>query len=148
MLLLREYGTLPLRDVLGYAIGYAEPAATRWLPAISWGIASVADLFRDHWPSSAEVYLPGGGVPAAGLPVRQPRAGRHLPRILAEAEAAGSDRDEQIEAARQVCYEGFVAETIAAVRLYRGDGRDRAAAPRVSSRQTIWPDGGHAWRRR
>ena len=54
MLLLREYGTLRLRDVMGYAIGYAArgyPLA----PAISWGIASVAQLFREYWPSSAEV---------------------------------------------------------------------------------------------
>ncbi len=34
-------------------------------------------------------------------------------RILAEAEAAGPDRDEQIEAARQAFYRGFVAEAIA-----------------------------------
>src|SRR5205814_5338106 len=34
-------------------------------------------------------------------------------RILAEAEAAGPDRDEQIEAARRAFYQGFVAEAIA-----------------------------------
>src|ERR1044072_116744 len=61
MLMLREFGTLRLRDVLGYAIGYAARGYPL-VPAISWGIASVADLFRDHWPGSAEVYLPGGQV--------------------------------------------------------------------------------------
>src|SRR5579859_4042810 len=65
MLLLREFGTLRLRDVLGYAIGYAA-GGYPLVPAISGGIASVAGLFRDHWPSSAEVYLPGGAVPRAG----------------------------------------------------------------------------------
>ena len=35
-------------------------------------------------------------------------------RILDEAEAAGSDREAQIEAARRAFYEGFVAEAIAA----------------------------------
>ena len=34
-------------------------------------------------------------------------------RVLAEAEAAGPDRDEQIEAARRAFYTGFVAEAIA-----------------------------------
>ena len=63
LLLLREYGTMRLRDVLGYAIGYAE-SGFPLIPSISWSIASVADLFREHWTSSAEVYLPGGGVPA------------------------------------------------------------------------------------
>src|SRR5580658_5888972 len=113
MLLLREYGTLRLRDVMGYAIGYAATGYPL-LPAISWGIASVAELFRDHWPSSAEVYLPGGQVPAPGSLFANPALAVTYQRILDEAETASADRDEQIEAARRVYYEGFVAETIAA----------------------------------
>ena len=113
MLLLREYGTLRLRDVMGYAIGYAA-SGYPLLPAISWGIASVAELFRDHWPSSAEVYLPDGHVPAPGSLFANSALAATYQRILHEAEAASHDRDEQIEAARRVYYEGFVAETIAA----------------------------------
>jgi gamma-glutamyltranspeptidase / glutathione hydrolase len=113
MLLLREYGTLRLREVMGYAIGYAARGYPV-LPAISWGIASVAELFRDHWPSSAEVYLPGGTVPAPGSLFTNPALATTYQRILDEAEAASGDRDDQIEAARRVYYEGFVAETIAA----------------------------------
>ena len=113
MLLLREFGTLRLRDVMGYAIGYAA-SGYPLLPAISWGIASVAELFRDHWPSSAEVYLPGGRVPAPGTRFANPALAATYQRILDEAEAASQDRDEQIEAARRVYYEGFVAEAIAA----------------------------------
>jgi gamma-glutamyltranspeptidase / glutathione hydrolase len=113
MLLLREYGTLRLRDVMGYAIGYAANGYPL-LPAISWGIASVAELFRDYWPSSAEVYLPDGHVPAPGSLFANPALAATYQRILQEAEAASRDRDEQIEAARRVYYEGFVAETIAA----------------------------------
>src|SRR5437764_1305440 len=48
MMMLREFGTLRLRDVLGYAIGYAA-GGYPLVPAISWGIASVAGLFPDHW---------------------------------------------------------------------------------------------------
>jgi len=113
MLLLREYGTLRLRDVMGYAIGYASRGYPL-VPAISWGIASVAELFRDHWPTSAEVYLPGGQVPAPGSLFTNPALAATYQRILDEAETASADRDEQIEAARRVYYEGFVAETIAA----------------------------------
>jgi len=113
MLLLRDYGTLRLRDVLDYAIGYAR-GGYPLVPAISNGIASVADLFREHWPSSAEIYLPGGDVPAAGALFANPALAATYERLLAEAEAAGSDRDEQIEAARRAYYQGFVAETIAA----------------------------------
>jgi len=113
MLLLREYGTLRLRDVMDYAIGYAARGYPV-VPAISWGIASVAELFQDHWPSSAEIYLPGGTVPAPGSLFANPAMAATYQRILHEAEAASGDRDEQIEAARRVYYEGFVAETIAA----------------------------------
>ncbi|MBV9204854.1 MAG: gamma-glutamyltransferase family protein [Actinobacteria bacterium] len=113
MLLLREFGTLRLRDVMGYAIGYAGQGYPL-LPAISWGIASVAELFRDHWPSSAEVYLPGGQVPAPGSLFANPALAATYQRILNEAEAASRSRDEQIEAARRAWYEGFVAEAIAA----------------------------------
>jgi gamma-glutamyltranspeptidase / glutathione hydrolase len=113
MMLLREFGTLRLRDVIGYAIGYAARGYPL-VPAISWGIASVADLFRGHWPGSAEVYLPGGQVPAPGSLFANPALAATYQRILDEAEAASPDRDEQIEAARRAYYEGFVAEAIAA----------------------------------
>jgi gamma-glutamyltranspeptidase/glutathione hydrolase len=112
MALLRDFGTLRLRDVLGYAIGYAA-GGYPLVPAISWGIASVAGLFRDHWPSSAEVYLPGGTVPRAGARFANPALAATYQQILAEAEAASGDRDEQIEAASRAFYEGFVAEAIA-----------------------------------
>ena len=113
MLLLREYGTLRLRDVLDYAIGYAAHGYPM-LPAASRGIATVAGLFRDHWPSSAEVYLPGGAVPEPGSRFANPALAATYQRILDEAETASGDRDEQIEAARRAYYEGFVAEAIAA----------------------------------
>ncbi len=115
MLLLRRYGRLPLRAVLEYAIGYAA-AGFPLLAAVSGAIASVQGLFREHWPSSAEIYLGGGsgGVPAPGSRFANPVLAAAYQRVLAEAEAASTDRDEQIEAARRAFYEGFVAETIAA----------------------------------
>src|SRR5207248_8531608 len=65
MLLLRDYGTMRLADVLGPAIGYAReghPLVER----AHTTIATVQALFREHWPTSAAVYLPGGSVPEAG----------------------------------------------------------------------------------
>src|SRR6202012_5807170 len=111
LLLPRGDGTPRARDVLSYAIGYAR-SGYPLVPAISWSIASVADLFREHWHSSAEVYLPGGGASAPGsLFVNRALAATYQ-RVLDEAEAASGDRDEQIEAARQAWYDGFVAEEI------------------------------------
>ncbi len=112
LLLLREYGTLRLRDVLGYAIGYAQ-SGYPLVPAISWSVASVADLFREHWHSSAEVYLADGGVPAPGSLFANRALAATYQRILAEAEAASGDRDAQLEAARAAWYDGFVADEIA-----------------------------------
>jgi len=65
MLLLRDYGTMSLSDVLAPAISYARngyPLVER----ASATIAMVAQLFRDHWPTSAAVYLPDGKVPDPG----------------------------------------------------------------------------------
>jgi len=65
MMLLRDYGTMRLADVLSPAIHYAGhgyPLVERAHATI----ATVADLFRRHWPSSAAVYLPGGNLPATG----------------------------------------------------------------------------------
>ncbi len=72
----------------------------------------MAGLFREHWPSSAEVYL-ADGVPAPGARFANPVLAEVYQRILAEAEAAGTGRETQIEAARRAFYEGFVAEAIA-----------------------------------
>jgi gamma-glutamyltranspeptidase/glutathione hydrolase len=111
LLLLREYGTMRLRDVLTYAIGYAE-SGYPLVRNVSLAIAGVADLFREHWHSSAEVYLPGDRVPAPGARFANPVLAATYRRVLAEAEAASDDRDEQLEAARRAWYDGFVAEEI------------------------------------
>jgi gamma-glutamyltranspeptidase/glutathione hydrolase len=111
MLLLERYGTLPLRAVMEYAIGYAEHGYPM-LATASAAIAAVAGTFREHWPGSAEVYL-AGGVPQPGSRFTNRRLAAVYQRILAEAEHAGSGRERQIEAARRAFYAGFVAEAIA-----------------------------------
>src|ERR671910_313607 len=111
MLLLGEFGTLRLADVMGYAIWSAEHGYPL-VPQISDTIRSVEDVFRDEWPSSARVYLRGAGVPEPGSRFANPDLARTYRRIVEEAEAKTSDRDEQIQAARDAFYRGFVAEAI------------------------------------
>jgi gamma-glutamyltranspeptidase/glutathione hydrolase len=111
MLLLERHGTMRPRDVLEYAIGYARDGYPM-LPTASAQIAAMADTFRAHWPTSAEVYL-GNGVPGAGQRFANPVLAQTYSRIVAEAEAAGPGREAQIEAARRAFYEGFVAQAIA-----------------------------------
>ncbi|MDE2283156.1 MAG: gamma-glutamyltransferase family protein [Hyphomicrobiales bacterium] len=111
MLILRDYGTLSLREVLTPALGYAQ----RGHPLVeraSATIATVAELFRRHWPTSAAVYLPGGNVPAPGTLFSNPTLAATYARILKEAESAGGDRVAQIERARKSWSHGFVAEAI------------------------------------
>jgi gamma-glutamyltranspeptidase/glutathione hydrolase len=117
LLLLRDHGTLRLRDALEPAIGYAEQGFPL-VPRICQAILAVRRLFLDEWPTSAAVYLPGGNVPALAEPFRNRPLAATYRRILALAEAAASDRDAQIEAARKAWYEGFVADAIE--RFYRG----------------------------
>jgi gamma-glutamyltranspeptidase / glutathione hydrolase len=111
MLLLRDHGTLCLRDVLSPAIGYAT-AGFPALPRIGGAIGTMERLFRTEWPSSAEVWL-ADGVPAPGGRLRNPALAATWRRLLEEAEAASPDRVAQIEAALAAFYEGFVAEAIA-----------------------------------
>lgn len=111
MLMLRDHGTMRLREVLEPAIGYAEHGYPL-VPRAAAAIASIADHFREHWRHSAEVWLPGGKVPAAGRMMRNPGIAETYNRLLREAEAAGGDREAQIEAARKAWREGFVAEAV------------------------------------
>lgn len=111
MLLLRDYGTMKLADVLTPAIEYAKngyPLVER----ISATIDTVKDMFRDHWTTSAAVYMPDGKVPAPGTLFRNTRLAETYARILKEAESAGGDRVAQIERARKTWSQGFVAEAI------------------------------------
>jgi gamma-glutamyltranspeptidase/glutathione hydrolase len=111
MLLLRDYGTMRLADVLAPAIFYAregQPLVERAHATI----ATVRELFRDHWPTSAAIYLPGGDVPATGSLFTNTAMAETYARILREAESAGGDRDKQIEATRRMWSHGFVAEAI------------------------------------
>lgn len=113
MLLLRDYGTMPLREVMQYAIGYARDGFSV-LPRVADAAESVSELFTEHWSTSSDVWLPGGRAPRAGSLFRNPDLARTYTRIVEEAEAKSSGREEQIEAARSCFYEGFVAEAIAA----------------------------------
>jgi gamma-glutamyltranspeptidase/glutathione hydrolase len=111
MMVLRDHGTLRLRDVLEAAIGYAEnghPLVER----ASATISTVAELYRDHWPTSAAVYLPGGDVPRPGRLFTNKRHAETYKRILEEAESGGGSREQEIERARAAWIKGFVAEAI------------------------------------
>ena len=129
--LVERFGTLPLADVLAPAIGYARTGYPV-LPAISRTIGTVERLFREHWPSSAAVYLPDGRVPRPGERLRNPTLAGTFERLAQLA--AGHAREAGLRAARDAFYRGFVAEAIDAfVRTPVLDTSGRAHAGLLSA---------------
>jgi gamma-glutamyltranspeptidase / glutathione hydrolase len=111
MLMLRDHGTMRLRDVLAHALCFARdgyPLISR----IRNTIEGVKDLFETEWPTSAAIYLPGGALPKTGELFTNPVLSDTYERIISQAEAIGSDRDSEIEAARSIWREGFIADAI------------------------------------
>lgn len=108
-LLLREWGTWELADVLSFAIGYAANGV-HVVPRIAAAIEGVRPLFEDAWPSSAAIYLPRGAVPAPGGLFANPAFAATYARI--SREAVGGSREARIDAARNAWYRGFVAEAV------------------------------------
>jgi gamma-glutamyltranspeptidase/glutathione hydrolase len=117
MQLLRDYGTLTPRDVLEPAIHYAAHGYPV-VPRITQAVTALEGLFREHWPSSAAVYLP---TPKPGSLFRNSILSKTYERVLREAEGV-SGREQQIEKARDVWYRGFVAAEID--RFYREEIMD------------------------
>ena len=110
MLMLRDYGSMSVRDVLEPAIYYAEQGHPV-LPRVAATIAGLVDFFEKEWPTSYRTWVPGGCAPAPHSNVRNPELAATWKRIIAEA-AAKKGREAQVEAARDAFYRGFVAEAI------------------------------------
>ena len=104
-LMLRDFGTWDLADVMAPAITYARDGYPV-VPGIVAAIRGVEDELRTEWKASAEVYLP------------EPRVGelfRNRPLADAYGRIAlsrGATREARIDAARDAFYRGFVAEAV------------------------------------
>ncbi|MEU0091074.1 gamma-glutamyltransferase family protein [Kribbella sp. NPDC006257] len=111
LLLLRDHGSLPLRTVLEPAIGYARnghPLVGR----VGDTVANVQQLFTEHWPTSAALWLQDGKPPSTNKLFRNTAYADTLERLLVAAEGAGDDRVNQVERARHTWREGFIAEAV------------------------------------
>lgn len=108
LLLLRDHGTWELAEVLAFAVGYAR-SGHPVLGRVGSTIASVAELFTGHWPTSAAQWMPGGRIPAEGDLVYNAAYADVLDR-LAAAGADETSREARIDAARREWREGFVAQ--------------------------------------
>jgi gamma-glutamyltranspeptidase/glutathione hydrolase len=115
MLMLAEWGKLPLSEVLAPAIDMAEEGYPIEEELV-WVIGRERERLAS-WPWSKTVFLPHDGQPpVAGELFRQPDLARTLRRLV-EAErtalAAGKDRKAAIMAAYDLFYKGDVARDFA-----------------------------------
>ena len=128
LMLGRDHGSRPLRAVLEHAIGYAR-SGHPVLPRVVETVATMEQMFREHWPTSAARWLPHARLPRPWEVVVNVEHAEVLERLVAEGEAAGTAREAQYDAARRAWREGFVAEAIEAFsrRTFRdSSGRDHA----------------------
>ncbi len=109
---LKEFGTLSFAEVVAPAIELAENG----FEAYDFLCANLAaDAARiGQWPSSAEIFLPGGSAPKPGSRFVQRDLANTL-RMLVEAEegARHVSREAGIQAARDRFYSGDIAERTA-----------------------------------
>jgi gamma-glutamyltranspeptidase/glutathione hydrolase len=128
LLLLRDHGTFELADVWSYVLGYAEngyPLVER----VGATVASVRELFSEHWTTSADFWLVDGRPRPTGTLMTNPAYAGVL-RGLLEAGSGASTREGRIEAARTGWATGVVPQAACAflARPHRhSDGADHAA---------------------
>jgi len=112
MLVLAQQGTIDLREALAPAIECSEqgvPIDERLLETLQ----AAGPVFQKYWPTSARQYFPDGAEPLElGAPLANPALGSVWRRLIEEAEETATDRTGQIEAARSIWSDGFVAEAI------------------------------------
>ena len=108
LLLLRDHGTWELDAVLAFAIGYARHGHPV-LERVAATISAVADLFRDHWPTSAALWMPRGRPPREGEIVANEAYANVLEALAGASRGGGSSRSARIEAARTAWSTGQVA---------------------------------------
>ncbi|WP_184583428.1 gamma-glutamyltransferase family protein [Lipingzhangella halophila] len=111
LLLARDHGTMPLRDLLSPAIGYARRGYPL-MPQVVDKITQVRRVFETLWPTSAALWLSGRSVPDADSFHRNPALASTFQRLVEDAERSSGTRENQIDEARRIWREGFVAEAI------------------------------------
>lgn len=111
MLMLRDHGSMSLREVLEPAIYYARTGHPM-LPRVANTIRDQAEFFKKEWPTSYATWARNGNLPQAHeLFVNEALANTYQ-RLVDEAEAAGGSREAIIDSARDGFYRGFVAQAI------------------------------------
>ncbi len=113
LLMLREFGTMPLARLLEPAIDLAEYGFAVHA-SLSQAIDECRVRFRAEWPTSADVYLIHDRAPAVGERLKLPSLADTLRRLRNES-ARKKDRTEGLQAAYDWFYRGPAAAAIEAL---------------------------------
>ncbi|MFC3052842.1 gamma-glutamyltransferase family protein [Kordiimonas pumila] len=109
--MLRDYGTVSVRDVLEPAIYYANNGHPILKNAVNT-INSVKELFQNEWKTSSATFLPNGSAPEPGSLFTNKPLGAFYERVIKHAESVSGSREKQIQAAIDYWYKGEAAEVI------------------------------------
>ncbi|WP_198295507.1 MULTISPECIES: gamma-glutamyltransferase [unclassified Diaminobutyricimonas] len=139
LMMLRDYGTLPLRTVLEPTIALARGGYPLGEKA-SITIAALAEVFNAHWPTSYATYLPAGRVPAPGERFTNRALADTYERLVREAEAGSAGREAQLDAALKAWSSGFIAQTID-----QFSGREQRDANGMEHRGLLTGEDMQAW---
>jgi gamma-glutamyltranspeptidase/glutathione hydrolase len=115
---LRDHGTMTFGDVAGAAIRLARDGFAMF-DHFAQDVAEHAEQAA-RWPSTAAVYLPGGGPPEVGRRFVQRDLADTIERMAEAERRAGGDRAAGLEAARAAFYAGDIAEAVAAYHREHG----------------------------
>jgi len=111
---LGRFGTKSFAEVLQPAIQLAEDGYPVY-EGLHEALSSNLGKFTERYPSTGEIYCPGGRVPEVGEILRNPDWAEVLERMCrAESSASGKGRLAGLEAARNAFYQGEIAEKIIA----------------------------------
>jgi gamma-glutamyltranspeptidase / glutathione hydrolase len=117
---LERFGSMSLADVLPPALDLARDGfpvhAGLVGPSdyLAFSIWHCREVFREHWPTSARLYLLHGELPEVGTILRNPDLAWTFERLLqAERQAALQGRAAGLRAAHDCFYRGEIAQRIA-----------------------------------
>jgi gamma-glutamyltranspeptidase / glutathione hydrolase len=115
---LKEFGTMSFAEVAAPAIELAENGFPMY-EYLHHNLNSDAPQLR-QWPSSSEVFLPDGRVPAVGELFFQKDLARTLRRLIEAEQGATAGREAGIQAARDRFFTGDIAEEMASFNQREG----------------------------
>ncbi|MEX2643211.1 MAG: gamma-glutamyltransferase [Acetobacterales bacterium] len=132
---LERWGTMSFGDVAAAAIRFARDGFPMY-PFMRDRIADKAKTIRG-WPSTAAIFLPGGGLPAVGDRFVQADLAATLQYLADEERAAAGKggRAAGLKAAREAFYRGDVARAI--VRFHESEGGLLSAADMAGYRVKV-----------